>query len=749
MGLAAMAYNGYNVPVRRLLPKGLIVLVAAAGLVSLSSAQGGVFPGSNGRIAYTCGSNICTINPDGTGKNPTFLTSASDPSWSSDQSAIAYVDPASGISVANDDGSFPGPIGAASGSAQPSLSFDGSRVAYVRGGIIYTSQAFGGGELPLTTGAADADPAYSPDGTKIAFARNSGGASGFDIWTINVSTGVLHQVTNAVGDERTPTWSPSGLSIVYSAGSTHKLFGAASSTSGIPTPTDLNVTGTDPAFSPDGTLIAFINTGGHLAVMTNTTTPTVTVLDSSVTAAQPDWEAISVPTGPPPTSFTGPPVNVSYPTVNLGFGDTVPTLGDFLTASVGTWNGATPFTYTYQWKRCDPADPLNGQCIDIAGAKSSFYTPVAADYGQRLRVQVTATNSQGTASQNSESTAPVTADAPHLRVTPQIFGQNIVDQTLSIDSGTWDGSPPLAFTYSWRRCNPPGDISSCVPIAGATTNSYTATTADIGFTLRVWITGTNPAGTDVGITNHTFPVVDKQHFAPSTIEAPSVVGTLGIGRQVTGSIGTYDGDTPIATTFVWQRCNATGTSCHTIVGATKMTYHPTTIDIGSTLRLAVTAKNAFGTFVAMSDPTEPVPASPPHRKGRHIVGTSKGEYIAGGGFDDTILGMGGNDTILGGAGDDFLDGGAGNDVITGGAGADKIFGGAGSDTIYAADGERDVIDCGDGQDRAVVDSVDVVKNCEVVQVVDTSSSGSGSGSGTGTGTGTNPGPIAPPPGTNP
>ena len=213
-----MAYNGYNVPMRRLLPKGLILLVAAAGLVTLSPAQGGVFPGSNGRIAYTCGPNICSINPDGTGKNPTFLTSASDPSWSSDQSLIAYVDPAAGISVANDDGSFPGPIGAASGSAQPSLSFDGSRVAYVRGGIIYTSQSFGGGELPLTTGGADADPAYSPDGTKIAFARNSGGASGFDIWTINVSTGVLHQVTNAVGDERSPTWSPSGLSIVYSAG---------------------------------------------------------------------------------------------------------------------------------------------------------------------------------------------------------------------------------------------------------------------------------------------------------------------------------------------------------------------------------------------------------------------------------------------------------------------------------------------------------------------------------------------------
>jgi Ca2+-binding RTX toxin-like protein len=717
---------------RRLPAKGSAVLVlasVAAGLLTLSSAQGGVFAGDNGRIAFTCGAKICTVNPDGTGLNTSFVPAASDLSWSSDQSEIAYVDTAAGITVANEDTTFPGTIGAASGSAQPTLSFDGNRVAYVRGQNIYTSFSFSGGESQLTTAGTDADPAYSPDGSKIAFARNDGGTAGYDIWTINVSSGVLHQVTSAAGDERSPTWSPSGLSIVYSAAG-HELFGSASSTSGVPTPTDLNTIGTDPAFSPDGTKIAFINPGGHLAVLTNTATPVVTVLDATMTDSQPDWEATASPGSGPPTSFTGPPVNISYPTVNLGFGDTAPTLGDFLTASVGTWNGASPFTYTYQWKRCDPADPHNGQCIDIAGAKSSFYTPVAADYGRRLRVQVTATNSQGTASQNSDVTAPVTADAPHLSVTPQIYGQNTVDETLSVTPGTWDGSNPLVFTYSWRRCNAPGDIPSCVPIPGATTSSYIATTADIGSTLRVWITGTNPAGTDTGITNHTYPVVDKQHFSPSTIAAPAIVGTLAIGRQLTGSMGTFDGDTPIATTFVWQRCDATGSACHTIAGAKKVVYHPSAVDLGSTLRLSVTATNAYGTLVSQSDPTEPVLASPPHRKGRRIVGTAKGEYLAGGGFDDTIFGMGGNDTIMGGAGDDHLDGGSGNDVITGGSGADTILGGPGSDTIYAADGERDVIDCGPGRDRAVVDSVDIVKNCEVV---DTSTS-----TGTSPGTGANP-----------
>ena len=132
------------------------------------------------------------------------------------------------------------------------------------------------------------------------------------------------------------------------------------------------------------------------------------------------------------------------------------------------------------------------------------------------------------------------------------------------------------------------------------------------------------------------------------------------------------------------------------------------------MRVTVTATNAYGKIVAQSDPTDPVSATPPHIRGRRIVGTSKGEYLAGGGHDDTIFGLGGNDTLLGGAGDDAIYGGAGNDVITGGSGADHLYGGPGSDTIYAVDGERDIIDCGPGNDRAVVDSVDKVVDCEVV-----------------------------------
>jgi len=146
----------------------------------------------------------------------------------------------------------------------------------------------------------------------------------------------------------------------------------------------------------------------------------------------------------------------------------------------------------------------------------------------------------------------------------------------------------------------------------------------------------------------------------------------------------------------------------------KLVYFPTTDDIGYTLRIVVTTTNGYGSLVSRSKPTEAIGARPPHRRGRHLVGTAQADYLAGGGFDDTISGLGGNDTLPGGAGDDRIDGGAGNDVIVGGSGFDRLFGGAGSDTIYAADGERDTIDCGPGRDRVVADPFDKVVNCEIV-----------------------------------
>jgi Ca2+-binding RTX toxin-like protein len=447
------------------------------------------------------------------------------------------------------------------------------------------------------------------------------------------------------------------------------------------------------------------------------------VQEHAGTDTTPDW--ITAVSG----GTVNPPVNTAYPVISLPFNNTsgVPNIGDTLSTSNGTWTGSFPITFTYQWKKCDSP---TGSCYTIPGATRSTFTITTDLYHWSIRVEVMATNSAAAVAQNSEATKFVSAIPPNLRVTPPITGTNMVGQTLAVGTGTWDGSPPLTYTYEWRRCNPPGDLTSCVPIPDATSATYVPVVADIGQTLRVWITGSNPAGSQTNFTNHTFPVVDKPHFAPTAGDAPLIVGTLEVSGILTASIGTFTGDAPIATKQQWQRCDAVGGACKDIKGATKQIYHPTSSDVGSTLRFVVTATNLYGKATSISDVTEPVIPQLPHVKGETIIGSSNNDYLIGTIHDDTINGEGGNDTIKGDGGYDTIYGGSGNDVINvPGPGRSHVYGGPGSDTIYAANGEKDTIDCGPGQDRAVTDAFDVVHNCEIVQV---GSVGSGTGTGTGT-----------------
>ena len=72
----------------------------------------------------------------------------------------------------------------------------------------------------------------------------------------------------------------------------------------------------------------------------------------------------------------------------------------------------------------------------------------------------------------------------------------------------------------------------------------------------------------------------------------------------------------------------------------------------------------------------------------------------------------GADAIRGGPAGDTVIGADGNDVLDGRGGADAVYGDAGDDTVEAVDGRADTIDCGEGNDLAVVDPTDTTTNCE-------------------------------------
>jgi Ca2+-binding RTX toxin-like protein len=88
------------------------------------------------------------------------------------------------------------------------------------------------------------------------------------------------------------------------------------------------------------------------------------------------------------------------------------------------------------------------------------------------------------------------------------------------------------------------------------------------------------------------------------------------------------------------------------------------------------------------------------------------------------MGEAGDDLERGGAGDDQLLGGPGDDIAIGGHGSDELFddqgheslrGEEGNDRFSSRDGDRDVIDCGPGEDVVLADHTDVVaEDCEHV-----------------------------------
>jgi glucosylceramidase len=82
----------------------------------------------------------------------------------------------------------------------------------------------------------------------------------------------------------------------------------------------------------------------------------------------------------------------------------VPEVGQTLTASPGTWSGGPAFSYT--WHSCTGGVP--DECLARQEGPAAAYVVVAADLGRRIRVQVTATNTDGTQTVASALTAVVT-----------------------------------------------------------------------------------------------------------------------------------------------------------------------------------------------------------------------------------------------------------------------------------------------------------------------------------------------------
>ena len=187
------------------------------------------------------------------------------------------------------------------------------------------------------------------------------------------------------------------------------------------------------------------------------------------------------------------------------------TVGQTLSSTTGTWTGVPTPTFSYQWQRVT---------TNIGGATSSTYTLVAADAGNTIRCVVTATNSVGSASANSNSTASVAATVPGAP---------------TIGTATATGSTTATVAYTAPASN-----------GGATITSYTATSSPSGITGTLSQSGSGTitvSGLASG-TSYTFTVKATNSAgqsaasgASNTITTVPAIGAAYGGGYFAGQIG--------------------------------------------------------------------------------------------------------------------------------------------------------------------------------------------------------------------
>jgi Ca2+-binding RTX toxin-like protein len=183
--------------------------------------------------------------------------------------------------------------------------------------------------------------------------------------------------------------------------------------------------------------------------------------------------------------------------------------------------------------------------------------------------------------------------------------------------------------------------------------------------------------------------------AAPTTAAPTISGNAVNNQTLTANPGATTGGS--STSFQWLRCDAAGTGCVPIPGATGTSYALTEADIGHAIRVRQTVTGSGGTTFADSAATSPV-APDPNPCSNVFTGTAGNDTINGTTGGDRISGLGGADILTGAARNDCLSGGPGNDRLSGGSGTDRLSGGSGSDRLSGGSG-RDRLSGAGGNDR--------------------------------------------------
>src|SRR5919204_2243803 len=194
---------------------------------------------------------------------------------------------------------------------------------------------------------------------------------------------------------------------------------------------------------------------------------------------------------------------------------------------------------------------------------------------------------------------------PTVVTPPTVEGAAVEGQVVTALPGSWSGAAPITYAFAWQTCDGAG---TCTAVAGATGSTLLLPSGSGGMSVRVVVTATDAAGATASASSQ--PVAIQAAAAPvapstppASAAAPTIAGTGEVGRELTATGGDWTGSPPIALSYKWLRCAADGASCAEIAAATASAYRPVRDDVGSTVRVAVTATNSAGTQTATSAAT--------------------------------------------------------------------------------------------------------------------------------------------------
>jgi hypothetical protein len=195
------------------------------------------------------------------------------------------------------------------------------------------------------------------------------------------------------------------------------------------------------------------------------------------------------------TASSAGPVNSVAPTISG-----TPQDGKTLNAKHGTWSPSKNVKYAYLWEAC------SGSCTPISNATKATLKLKAAQVGQSITVEVTATDAAGSTTISAAQVGPVTSPgSPGVTKGAKISGTPAPGKTLT-GSATFSSPDTLTYSYEWELC-PGQSPSGCAPINGVTAKTLRLTAADAGKYVEWVVTATDQEGESTTLSAYTSQTV--------------------------------------------------------------------------------------------------------------------------------------------------------------------------------------------------------------------------------------------------